>query len=397
MNGKRLAYLDSAATSQKPKIVLNAMDEYYTHHNGNPGRGVSTLTAEAQEAFEKARKRVAKFIGAKEDEIIFTRNTTESLNLLSYVLPSVLSSDPGRPISISKMEHHSNFVPWQQMALRTKRKLGFIPFKTDEAISDKNLAAPALSSSQPAPPAMLTIAHASNVLGTVNDVRGMANFAHDEWKCPVVVDAAQSAPHMRIDVKNLGCDFLAFSGHKMLGPMGIGVLYMKEEWMERLPPFMSGGGQISKVEDNSSAWADGPAKFEAGTQDVGAAVGLAKAVQYIENIGMDNIRSHEKKLVEKTLGMLSGIKGIEVYGLSSSDNRVGVISFNVNGVHAHDVSTILDRHGVEVRAGHHCAQPLMRELGVASTTRVSFYLYNDEDDINALHDALLDVKKIFGA
>ncbi len=388
VNSRRLVYLDNAATSQKPQCVLDAMSDYYKRHNGNPGRGVHTLTAEAGEEYEKAREETARFIGAKPNEIVFTCNTTESINLLSYVLPAEISHGP---ILLSKMEHHSNFVPWQQMSARTGRKLAFVPFDVTKPITAKNLE----KINSQITPSLLTIAHASNVLGTINDVEEMARFAHENWKCPVVVDAAQSAPHMKIDVRKMNCDFLAFSGHKMLGPTGVGVLYMADGLMERLPPFMTGGGQIGRVDDTASTWADGPAKFEAGTPDVAAAVGLAEAMRYIRKIGIDKIHAHEKKLVKKTLDMLHGIDGIEVYGLPSERGRVGVISFNVNGLHAHDVGTILDRHGVEVRAGHHCAQPLMRQLNVVSTARASFYLYNDMDDITALEEGLREVKKIF--
>ncbi len=393
VNGKRLVYLDSAATSQKPLAVLDAMREYYEKHNGNPGRGVSALTAEAGEAYEKARGEVARFIGAKANEIIFTRNSTESLNLLSYSLPAALTPDISRPIALSLMEHHSNLVPWQQMAKRTGRRLAFVPFETDKPITADNLAR--LPSSTP--PCVFPIAHASNALGTINDISGLVKYAHGQWNCPVVVDAAQSAPHMPIDVKKLDCDFLAFSGHKMLGPMGAGVLYMKEEWMGRLPPFLTGGGQISRVDDNSSTWAEGPAKFEAGTPDVAAAGGLAEAVRYIRKAGIGNIQAHEKKLAKKIIDMLRGIEGVSLYGLPNERGRVGVVSFNLHGVHAHDLGSILDRHGVQVRVGHHCAQPLMRRLKVAATARASVYLYNDADDVEALEEGLREAKKIFGA
>ncbi len=392
VNGKRLAYLDSAATSQKPRPVLEAMREYYEKRNGNPGRGVSTLTAEAGEAYEKAREEVAGFIGAKTNEIIFTRNSTESLNLLSYSLPAVLAPDISRPIALSLMEHHSNLVPWQQMAKKTGRKLAFVPFETDKPITTNNLA----KLSSPTAPCVFPVAHASNALGTINDISGIVKYAHEQWDCPVVVDAAQSAPHIPIDVKKLDCDFLAFSGHKMLGPMGAGVLYMKEEWMGRLPPFLTGGGQISRVEDSSSTWAEGPAKFEAGTPDVAAAAGLAEAMRYLRKAGMEKIAAHEKKLLKKMLDMLRGIEGVSLYGLPSERGRVGVVSFNLQGVHAHDLGSILDRHGVQVRVGHHCAQPLMRRLQVAATARASVYLYNDADDVEALEEGLADAKKIFG-
>ena len=391
LNGKRLSYLDSAATSQKPKVVIDAMDEYYSQHNANPGRGVSTLTAESEEAYERARKKVAEFVGAKSEEIVFVRNTTEALNLLSYVLPSALSTDLARPVALTKMEHHSNLVPWQQMAKRTDRKLAFVPFDTNKPISTDQLA----SLSKTNAPALLTMAQASNVLGTIQDIRAAGSFAHEEWNCPIVVDAAQSAPHMKIDVKKLDCDFLAFSAHKMLGPMGIGALYMRGDWMERLPPFLTGGGQIGTVQDTTSTWADGPSKFEAGTPDVGAAVGWEAAISNIERIGLANIESHERKLTKKTLDMLANIEGVTTYGIPTAQGRVGVIPFNLKNVHPHDLGTILDQNGVQVRVGHHCAQPLMRVLGVNATARASFYLYNDIDDIEALESGIKAAKKVF--
>lgn len=394
INGKRLAYLDNAATTQKPKPVLEAIVENYKCHNANPGRGISKLSAESEEIYQKARERIASFLKAKPSEIVFTKNATESLNLLSYALESKLAGERRRPIAISLLEHHSNFVPWQQMAKRAKRKLAFIPFDASSKITQANLAALETS----APPVMATLTHASNVLGTINEIEEIAKYAHQEWDCPLVVDAAQTAPHIPIDVRKLGCDFLAFSGHKMLGPMGIGVLYIKEDWIERLPPFMTGGGQISKVGNFSSAWAEGVQKFEAGTQNVGGAVGLAAAIDYIKKIGgLEKIAAHENKLVKKTLEMLNDIGDIEVYGLPSEKERVGVISFNLKNAHSHDVGFILDKHGVQVRVGHHCAQPLMRKLGISSTVRVSFYIYNDFDDIIALENGLKEAQKIFGA
>ena len=332
VNGHRLAYLDNAATSQRPRAVLNAMREFDERHNANPGRGMHTLGAEATEAYDEAREKVARFIGAKAEEIIFTRNTTESLNLLSYSLPAVLSPQAARPIALSKMEHHSNLVPWQQMAKREKRGFAFVPFEIDKPITTNQLA----NLKSASPPALFTFAHASNALGTIQDAGALIRYAHEEWDCPVVVDAAQSAPHMKIDVRRLGCDFLAFSGHKMLGPMGIGVLYMAGDWMARLPPFLTGGGQIGKVEDLTSTWAEGPAKFEAGTPNAGGAIGLAAATDYLDKAGLDKIAKHEHKLMQKTLDEIGALGGVKTYGLSSAGVLLGPLGtgalFFINGV-----------------------------------------------------------------
>ncbi len=387
-----LRYLDSAATSQKPASVMEAMSRYYSTSNANPRRGVYSLAQEATEEYERARGRVARFIGAKSEEIVFVRNTTEALNLLSYSMQDMLAKKKNRPVALTRMEHHSNFVPWQQAARRAGAKLAFVPFDAKKRITAGNLGKLA---PRPDAPSVLAITHASNVLGTLNDIAGIVRYAHEEWECPVVVDAAQAAPHLPIDVKRLDADFLAFSSHKMLGPTGIGVLYMKEEWRERLPPFMSGGGQIANVGDRTSTWADGPAKFEAGTPDVAGALGLAAAIEYIGRTGMEKIGRHEKKLADRLRRALAGMDDVEVYGPPDGQDCIGVVSFNLAGVHGHDLSGILDRHGVAVRGGHHCAQPLMRMLGVNSTVRASFYLYNDTDDIDALLEGLDEARRIF--
>jgi cysteine desulfurase/selenocysteine lyase len=404
INGHRLTYLDNAATSQKPKAVLQAISNYYSQHNANTARSVHTLATEATELYESARAKVAQFIGAQPEQIIFTRNTTEALNLLSYslqsVLPSASSTDLSRPILLSPFEHHSNLVPWQQLAIRSKRKLQLLQPDATRALSVADLQTATIGSlsrqshTSSIQPALFPFAHASNVLGTINDARALATYAHEQWDCPVVLDAAQSVPHLSINVRQLGADFVAFSGHKMLGP-DIGVLYMANDWMERLPPFLTGGGQISRVHATSSTWVEGPAKFEAGTPDVASAVGLSAAIEYLHKVGLSNIAAHEKKLVKKTIGELSAIGDIKMYGPSATGPRVGVLSFSLKGVHPHDLGTILDRHGVAVRAGHHCAQPLMRHLGVPATARASFYLYNDTDDIEALMAGIKEAKKIF--
>lgn len=390
IHGQRLAYLDNAATTHSPRVVLQAVSDHCERHHSSTHRGVHTLAEEATDAYEKAREKVARFIGAKPNEIVFTRNATESLNLLSYSLQSLLPRDRARPILLTRLEHHSNLVPWQQMALRSGRRIQML-----EASSSRPIAAATLSHLPSSlRPALFPVAHASNVLGTLNDAAALADFAHLRG-CPLVLDAAQSIPHRRVNAKKLGVDFIAFSGHKMLAPTGIGVLYMAEGWMERLPPFMSGGGQIATVGDLTSTFAQGPAKFEAGTPHVGGAIGLAAATDYLKKIGMDKITAHEQALAKKTIDLLLSTDGITVHGPPPSSSRIGVVSFTLEGVHAHDVGSILDRFGVATRSGHHCAQPLMRLLGVPATSRASFYLYNDTDDIEALMEGLREAKKIF--
>lgn len=391
IHGKRLAYLDNAATTQKPKSVLKAMDDYYSKHNANTTRSVHTLAEEATDAYEKARARIARFIGAKPEQIVFTKNTTEALNLLSYSLESTLSSDRARPILLTRMEHHSNFVPWQRLAMRSGHGLRFLDADPHKPLTADTL----LSLPTSTRPALFPFAHASNVLGTIHSAAALSAHAHAHFGCPTVLDAAQSVPHLKIDARKLGADFIAFSGHKMLGPAGIGVLYMAEKWMDKLPPFLTGGGQIAAVSDTTSIWASGPAKFEAGTPDVASAVGLAAAMDFLDKIGMDSILAHEHKLLKRTLDSLIEMDGVKVYGPHLIHERVGVVSFTVDGIHAHDVGTILDRHGVATRSGHHCAQPLMKMLGVPATSRASFYLYNDVDDVDALVDGLKDVLRIF--
>lgn len=398
LGGRRLVYLDSAATAQRPACVIEAMEEFYLHKNASPRRGLHALAAQADEVYEKSRETVARHIGAKPEQIVFVRNTTEALNLLSYSLERALASGSKsaqrRPLALTRLEHHSNLVPWQQLAARSRRPLAFVPFDLDAPIAARHLAAFDRASKSAPRPALLSITHASNVLGTINDARALAAHAHEEWGCPLILDAAQSVPHLPVDVKRLGCDFLAFSGHKALGPFGVGVLYMADDWMERLPPFLTGGGQIGKVSDTASTWASGPSKFEAGTPDAAGAVGLAEAVRYTRRIGIDSIRSHERALTRRLLDSLSEIDGLTLHGPPAAQ-RLGVASFTLQGIHAHDVGTLLDREGVAVRVGHHCAQPLMRLLGVPATARASLHLYNDRDDVDALVAALHKVQKLF--
>ena len=389
ISGHRLVYLDSTATSQKPQLVLDAVDDYYASHNANVHRGVHTLGNEATDVFENARQRVARFIDAPAEGVVFVRNTTEALNLVASSYARELLGRGDR-IVLSEMEHHSNLVPWQLAAERAGLTLAFLHVSDDGTLdlSDlEELLAP--------PTRLLSIGHQSNVLGTVVPLRTIIEAAH-ERDVLVCVDAAQSVPHMPVSVRQLDCDFLAFSGHKMCAPMGAGVLWARPELLERMPPFLGGGSMILRVSLEHSSWSTVPHKFEAGTPDVGAAAGLAAACDYLDGIGRDRIHAHERELTSHLLALLEETDDIDVYGPLDLDARGGAVSFNVTGVHAHDVGTILDRAGVAVRAGHHCCQPLMKRLGVAATARASVYLYNTHEEIDALGAALGEVRRIFG-
>jgi cysteine desulfurase/selenocysteine lyase len=389
VNGHALVYLDSAATSQKPQVVLDAVDAYYAEHNANVHRGVHTLGNEATDIFEGARERVAGFIDAPAEGVVFVRNTTEALNLVASSFARELLS-PGDRILLTEMEHHSNLVPWQIAAERAGLELAFLGVDNDGRLDLSDL------DELLAPPTrLLSVGHQSNVLGTVVPLRSIIEAAHAR-DVLVCVDAAQSVPHMPVSVRDLGCDFLAFSGHKMCAPMGAGVLWARPELLERMPPFLGGGSMILRVSLERSSWSTVPHKFEAGTPDVGAAAGLVAACDYLDAIGLDRIHAHEQELTSHLLALLEETEGVEVYGPRDLNDRGGAVSFNVAGVHAHDVGTILDRSGVAVRAGHHCCQPLMKRLGVAATARASVYLYNTHDEIDALGSALGEVRRIFG-
>jgi cysteine desulfurase/selenocysteine lyase len=389
VNGHPLVYLDSAATSQKPQTVLDAVDRYYTSCNANVHRGVHTLGNEATDVFEGARQRVARFIDAPAEGIVFVRNTTEALNLVASSYARELLA-PGDRIVLTEMEHHSNLVPWQLAAERAGLTLAFLRVSDDGSLDLSDLDALL------APPTrLLSIGHQSNVLGTVVPLQTIIAAAH-ERDVLVCVDAAQSVPHMPVSVAQLDCDFLAFSGHKMCAPMGAGVLWARPELLERMPPFLGGGSMILRVSLEHSSWSTVPHKFEAGTPDVGAAAGLAAACDYLDGIGRERTHAHERELTGHLLALLDETDGVEVYGPRNLDERGGAVSFNVTGVHAHDVGTILDRGGVAVRAGHHCCQPLMKRLGVAATARASVYLYTTHEEIDALGAGLGEVRRIFG-
>lgn len=386
VNGKQLVYLDSAATSQKPIQVIEAVENYYRTTNSNVHRGVHTLGNKATDAYEGAREKVRKFINAKsEKEIIFTRGTTTSINTVaaSYGLENVKEGDE---IVISYMEHHSNIIPWQQVARKTGATLKYIPLTSDGAI-DLEEAKKVITSNTK----IVSIMHVSNVLGTINPIKELGELAHQNGAI-MVVDGAQSTPHMKVDVQDLNCDFYAFSGHKMCAPTGIGVLYGKQELLESMEPVEFGGEMIDFVGLYESTWKELPWKFEAGTPIIAGAVGLGAAIDFLEEIGLDEIAKHEHALVEYGIEQLGNLEGISMYG---PKERVGVLTFNVDEVHPHDLATVLDMDGVAVRAGHHCAQPLMKWLQVSATARASFYLYNTKEDVDAFVQGVAKAKEYF--
>jgi cysteine desulfurase/selenocysteine lyase len=386
---KKLVYLDSAATSQKPRPVLDTLTEYYEEHNANIHRGVHSLAEEATALYEESREKVARFLGAADVRgLIFTRGTTESINLVAHAWGRKNLRE-GDEILLTEAEHHSNLVPWQLAARATGARLRFIPVREDGALDmemAKRLIGPKTK--------MVGCTHASNVLATVNPVKKLAELAHSV-EALMLVDGAQSAPHMPVDVASLGCDFFVCSGHKMLGPTGVGVLWGRPEILETMDPFLGGGEMIREVHLDYSTWNDLPYKFEAGTMNIAQAVGLGAAVDYLDALGMENIREHERRLGEYAYRRLSEIKGITIHG--PGKDRTGIVSFFLPDVHPHDLSQLLDEEGIAIRSGHHCAQPLMRRLGVAATARASFYLYNTEEEVDALLTALERARQFFGA
>ena len=389
MNGRPIVYLDNSATTQKPESVIRAIGEYYGSDNANPHRGAYALSIKATDIYENARERARRFIGADNArEIIFTRNTTESLNLVAYSY-GLNHVGPGDEILLTIAEHHSNLVPWQQVAHAKGAVLKYIYLEKDGNLSPRDLETKITARTK-----IVAVTHVSNVLGLVNPVREIADRAHAKGAV-VVVDGAQSVPHIAVDVKALGADFFAFSGHKMLAPMGIGVLYGKSALLDAMPPFLTGGDMIDDVAEQETTFAELPAKFEAGTQNVGGAAGLTAAIDYLEEVGFDRIHAREKELVAYALPRLRELPYIELYGCDTTrDNKLGIITFNVKDVHPHDVSTILDAEGVAVRGGHHCAQPLMAYLGQNATCRASFYFYNTKDDVDRWIAALKKVREV---
>ncbi len=385
----KLVYLDNAATSQKPRQVLDTLNEYYEEHNANIHRGVHSLAEEATALYEGSRERVARFLGAPDVRgLIFTRGTTESINLVAHAWGRKNLRE-GDEILLTEAEHHSNLVPWQLAARATGAKLRFIPVREDGTL-DMEVASRLISPRTK----MVGCIHSSNVLATVNPVERLAELAHNVGAL-MLVDGAQSAPHMPVDVASLGCDFFACSGHKMLGPTGVGVLWGRPEILDAMDPFLGGGEMIREVHLEHSTWNELPHKFEAGTMNIAQAVGLGAAVDYLDALGMENVREHERRLGEYAYRRLSAIGGITVYG--PENDRTGLVSFFLPDVHPHDLSQLLDEEGIAIRSGHHCAQPLMRRLGVAATARASFYLYNTEEEVDALLTALERARQFLGA
>lgn len=382
LNNKKITYLDSGATTQKPIQVINAINEFYGKYNANPHRGAYTLSQEATEVYENTRKKIANFINAKfSEEIIFSKNATESLNLIAYSY-GMENLKKDENIVISIMEHHSNLVPWQKVSKVTGAKLDYMYINENFEIPDEEMENKITDKTK-----IVGITHVSNVLGTINNIQKIIKYAHKKGAI-VIVDASQSIPHMRIDVQELDADFLVFSAHKMLAPLGLGILYGKREILNKMIPFLMGGDMIEYVYEQDTTFAPLPNKFEAGTQNVEAVVGLGAAIDYIEEIGYDRIKEIENEVVLYARNRLSELSFVTLYLTPNEDNHSGVISFNVNGVHPHDVASILDANGVCVRSGNHCAQPLMRFLGIDSTCRASFYFYNTKEDVDKLVNAL---------
>ena len=389
LNERNITYLDSGATTQKPIQVINAIDEYYKTINANVHRGAYSLSIEATLAYENAREKIARFINSSSaEQVIFTKNATESLNLIAYSY-GIENLNKDDEIVLSIMEHHSNLVPWQKVAKTTGAKLNYMYINDEFEISDEEIENKITDKTK-----IVGITHVSNVLGTINNVKKIIKQAHKKGAI-VIVDASQSIPHMKIDVQDLDCDFLVFSGHKMLAPLGIGVLYGKKQLLNEMTPFLMGGDMIEYVYEQETTFAPLPNKFEAGTQNIEGVIGLAAAIEYIENIGYDRIAQIENEIVSYAREELLKLDFLELYITPNIENHSAVISFNIKGVHPHDVASILDNYGVCVRSGNHCAQPLMRHLGIDSTCRASFYLYNTKEDVDKLVEALKKAYEMF--
>lgn len=388
MGGRPLVYLDNAATTQRPSRVIEAMCSYAREHHANVHRGLHTLSVEATSLYEEARREVARFIGAaSEREIVFTRNATEAVNLVAHTWAEAFL-ESGDVVVLSEMEHHSNLIPWQLLARRKGVRLAFLPFDENGML---DLAS--LDKLWTERVKLVSLVHVSNVFGTVNPVEEIVEYAHRRGAL-VLLDGAQAIPHLPISVEALGCDFLAFSGHKMYGPMGIGVLYAREELLETMPPFLGGGEMILSVTLETATWNEVPHKFEAGTPNVEGAVGLAEAVRFLREVGMEAVAAHERDLTTYALEALKRVPDITLYG-PGIPHQTGIVSFTLEGVHPHDIAQLLDREGVAVRAGHHCAQPAMRKLGVPATARASFGLYTTREEIDILVSSLIKVQEFF--
>jgi len=388
--GKSLVYLDNAATSQKPRQVISALTEYYEGYNANVHRGVHALSMEATDRYEEAREKVARFIGARQsEEVIWTRNTTEAINLVtgSWARSNL---QPGDEVVVTEMEHHSNMVPWQMVTQERGATLRYLRLGDDGKLDLDDIDTIINDRTK-----MVSIVHASNSLGTINPVKEITARARAVGAA-VMIDGAQSVPHMSVDVQDLDCDFLAFSGHKMLGPTGIGVLYANREVLETMEPFLTGGEMVLSVTLDGADWNDLPMRFEAGTPNIADAIALGAAVDYLDSTGMDNIRRHEVQLTGYALSCLREIEDLVIFGAEAAEDRGGVVSFHTPDVHPHDLGTYLDQQGIAVRTGHHCTMPVMRKLGVPATTRASFYLYNTEEEVDQLVDSLKSALRYFG-
>jgi cysteine desulfurase/selenocysteine lyase len=394
-SGKRLVFLDAAASSPKPRAVIETMGDVYAHHYANVHRGIYELSEDATNRFEGARRKVAAFIGASsEREIVFVRNATEAINLVRFSWGRANVGKGDRVIT-TQLEHHSNIVPWQQLCAEAGATLEYVAI-TDDGRLDMDDLRSKLQPSAGRQPRLLAVALVSNALGTINPIAEIAGLAHEAGAL-LLVDAAQAAPHMPVDVAQLDCDFLAISGHKMMGPSGIGALWGRRELLDAMPPFLTGGSMIIRVTLEGAEWNEVPHKFEAGTPAIVEAIGLGAAIDYLSALGMDHVREHERFLFERAWDALSEIPGVRLLGPADPEIHAGVISMLIDGVHPHDVATIFDHEGVAVRAGHHCAQPVMLRYDVPATTRASFYVYNDVDDVQALADAVRSVQQVFGS
>jgi len=387
---RRLIYLDSAATSQKPAVVIEALSDHLREHNANVHRGVYALAQEADAAYDAARSRVAAFVGAQPRSTIFTKNATESINLVAYAWGRA-NVGPGDAVLITQMEHHANIVPWQRLCAERGASLRYLEVDEQGELSLEQLDAELARGDV----RLVAFAHVSNVLGTINPVAEMTARARGAGAVSLI-DGAQAVPHMRVDVAEIGADFYAWTGHKALGPTGIGVLHGREELLEAMEPFLTGGDMIASVDFQQATWNELPYKFEAGTPPIAEAVGLAAAVDYLEKLGMERVRAHERALTAYMLERLAQVPGLRVVGPPSAERRGGLASFTIEGIHPHDIAELCDRGGVCIRAGHHCAQPLMRCLGVGATARASVGVYNDRADVDALVDALLAGREVFG-
>jgi cysteine desulfurase/selenocysteine lyase len=388
VHGRPIAYLDNGATAQKPLQVIEAIDRYLRDQNANVHRGVHTLSEEATSLYEGARETIAGHVGANPREVIFTRNVTGALNLVAHAWGRANVGEGDR-ILLTEMEHHSNIVPWYLLAQEVGAQLAWVPVD-----DDGRLDMAALERELERGPKLIAVAHISNVLGTVNPIADIVRLAHEAGAI-AVVDGAQAAPKLPLDLAAIGADFYGFTGHKLYGPTGVGVLYGRREVLEAMPPYEGGGSMIRKVTKDRITWADVPARFEAGTPPIAEAIGLAAAVEWLDGVGLDTAHAHEAELGAYALERLAEVPGLRIFGPPAGDDRVGIISFDMDGVHAHDVSEILDRHAIAVRAGHHCAQVLMDRLGVAATTRASLAVYNTREEIDRLTEALDDVRRIF--